>query len=87
MTDLQDIAITISQHRKMLGLTQQQLAEKAGVSRPLIANLETGRLPELGTKKLLRILHALDLDLRITTLNKGRPTLEDILAEEGRGSK
>ena len=68
----------------MLGLTQQQLAEKAGVSRPLIANLETGRLPELGTKKLLRILRSLNLDLRITTFNKGRPTLEDILAEEGR---
>ena len=84
MIDFNDLPKMIAHHRKSMGLTQHQLAAKAGVSRDLIASFESGRLAELGTKRLLRILHALGLDLRISTLNSGRPTLEDILAEEGR---
>lgn len=82
MIDLDDIAKTITIHRKRDRLTQHQLATQARVSRDLIAKLETGRLPELGIKKLLRILHALRLDLRVTNLNLKRPTLEDLQAEE-----
>ena len=84
MIDFSDLPKIIAHHRKSKGLNQHELAAKASVSRDLIASFESGRLPELGTKRLLRILRALDLDLRITTLNSGRPTLEDILAEEGR---
>ena len=85
MADLEEMARTIASHRRQLRLTQDALARKAGVSRPLIAKLETGRYPEVGVKKLLRILHAVGLDLRITTLNLRRPTLEDLAAEdEGR---
>jgi transcriptional regulator with XRE-family HTH domain len=84
MIDFNDLPNLIAKQRKSLALTQVQLATKASVSRDLIASFESGRLADLSAKRLLRILHALDLDLRITTLNKGRPTLEDILAEEGR---
>jgi len=82
MIDMDDIARAIVTQRKRVGLTQHQLANQARVGRDLIAKLETGRLPELGIKKLLRILHALGLDLRVTTLNLKRPTLEDLRAEE-----
>jgi transcriptional regulator with XRE-family HTH domain len=82
MADLQEMARTIASHRRQRGLTQDALARKAGVSRPLIAKLETGRYPEVGVKKLLRILHAVGLDLRITALNLKRPTLEDLRAED-----
>jgi transcriptional regulator with XRE-family HTH domain len=82
MIDLDDIAKAIAIHRKRDRLTQHQLAVQARVSRDLIAKLETGRLPELGIKKLLRILHAVGLDLRVTTLNLKRPTLEDLRAED-----
>jgi transcriptional regulator with XRE-family HTH domain len=82
MLDLDDIADTIRSQRRRRRLTQHQLADKARVSRDLIAKLETSRLPELGVKKLLRILHALALDLRVTDLNLKRPTLEDLRAEE-----
>jgi DNA-binding XRE family transcriptional regulator len=84
MIDVEEIAKTIAAHRRQRGLTQDQLAKKAKVSRPLIAKLETGRYPEVGIKKLLRILRAVGLDLRITTLNLKRPTLEDLVEEEGR---
>ena len=82
MIDFNDLPAQIAQHRKARGLTQVQLATKAGVSRDLIASFECGRLTDLSAKRLLRILQALDLDLRITTLNRGRPTLEDLRAEE-----
>lgn len=80
------MARAIASHRKRKGLTQAALATKARVSRPLIAKLETGRYPEIGVKKLLRILHAVGLDLRITTLNLKRPTLEDLVAENEGGA-
>lgn len=83
MLALDDLAKAIAEHRKRLGFTQQNLADRVGVSRLLIARLETGRLPEIGAKKLIRILNAAGLDLRITTLNQQRPTLDDLLAEEG----
>jgi transcriptional regulator with XRE-family HTH domain len=85
MTDLDEIAATIVAHRKRRRLTQDQLATTARVSRLLIAKLETGRYPEVGIVKLLRILHVLGLDLRLTTLNLKRPTLEDLIAEDQAG--
>jgi len=82
MRDLVEIAERVRTERKRLRLTQNELASQAKVSRALLAELEAGRLPELGIKKLLRILRALGLDLRVTTFNQERPTLEDLLEEE-----
>jgi transcriptional regulator with XRE-family HTH domain len=80
--NLDSLGQEIRRQRAALGLTQEQLAAKALVSRPTIARLETGRATDLGYRSILRILNALGLDLRISTLNRGRPTLEDIAAEQ-----
>ncbi len=77
-----DIGQTVAQQRKRLKITQHELASKAKVSRELIAKLETARYPEIGVKKLIRILNALGLDIRITSLNQRRPTLEDLRTED-----
>ena len=79
---IEDIAARVKETRRAQGLTQLALAERAKVSRPTIARLETGKLPEIGYRTLLKILRALDLDLRLTTLNKGRPTLDDLARGE-----
>ena len=46
------------------GLSQRQLAERAGMKQPSIARLESGRTANLQT--LRRIADALDADLRIS---------------------
>jgi len=84
MLDLVDIGSRVRATRKAKRLTQVQLAEKSGVSRARIEALENARIAEIGIKHLLRILRALDLDLRVTEFNRSRPTLEDLIDEETR---
>jgi transcriptional regulator with XRE-family HTH domain len=81
MTDLGTIGEAVRKRRRELGLSQQELAELANVARNRIAPLENDRLPEIGFRTLTKILHVLGLDLRVTTLNRRRPTLDDLRAE------
>jgi transcriptional regulator with XRE-family HTH domain len=80
--DLIELGERIKAARKAKGWSQTKLAETSGVSRARLEALENARLAEIGFKYLLRILNALDLDLRLTEFNRGRPTLEDLIAEE-----
>lgn len=83
--DLGAITQSIVEHRKRKRMTQDELAKRAGVSRILVAKLETGRYPDIGITRLLRLLHVLGLDLRVTTLNQRRPTLDDLRSETSDG--
>lgn len=67
--------------RSAHGLTQVELAKRAGIGRSTIARLETGRLPELGTGALRRLLQTVGLDLRVTAYNRGRPTFDELVQE------
>ena len=82
MADLTELGERIKQARKHLKLTREQLATRARVSRARIEALENLRAPDIGFKNLLRIMNALGLDFRITTLNQRRPTLEDLIEDE-----
>jgi transcriptional regulator with XRE-family HTH domain len=82
VTDLIELGNLIKATRKQKGLSQKDLAERSGVSRARIEALENGRIAEIGFKHLLRLMNALGLDLRVTQLNSGRPTLEDLTKEE-----
>ncbi len=54
----------VQEARRRAGLTQRELAERAGTSQAAIARIERGRQsPSLET--LERILHACDLEVRI----------------------
>jgi transcriptional regulator with XRE-family HTH domain len=82
MIDLSGLGEKVKQERKALRLTRDQLAAKAGVSRARIEALENLRAADIGFKNLLRIMNAVGLDLRITTFNQRRPTLEDLIEDE-----
>ena len=54
----------IKQHRKWLGISQFELAEKVGVHEKQIYRIETGlNSPSITT--LLKIVHALNMDIRV----------------------
>ena len=82
--DLVELGERVKAARKSKGWSQTRLAQTAGISRARLEALENARLAEMGIKHLLRILNALDLDRRLTQFNRGRPTLEDLVAEEAR---
>ncbi len=81
MLDLATLGETIAQHRSAQRLTQAELARRARIGRSTLDALENGRLAELGFGKIARILSALGLTLKLGEANRGRPTLEDLLAE------
>ena len=83
---LSSIGQTVRQTRRAKRLSQERLAELSGVSRPRIAALEGDRITDITFGKLLNILQALDLDLRVVPLNRKRPTLEELQADEGEPS-
>jgi transcriptional regulator with XRE-family HTH domain len=72
----------IAARRKALGLSQAVLARQAGVGHSTLEALENGRLGELGLAKILRILSALGLELKLQPAVPQRPTLDELLAEE-----
>lgn len=82
MLDLAEIGQRITSARRQNGLTQLELARKAGVSRPTLDLLENRRATEIGYSKLARILAVLGLEFRLQPVSPHRPTLEDLLKEE-----
>ena len=72
-TDIQKI---VQARRKELGLTQAELARRAHLSREMIVRFENGE-HDIGLRKLLRILSALDLDISVRP-GVGRPVLEEL---------
>lgn len=52
--------IKLKQVRESIGITQYELAEKAGLSRQTIFNLESGCVVTTSTKTMLKIARALN---------------------------
>ena len=63
------IAYPLRQRRKDLGMTQDDLARAAGVSRQLVNKAEAGLAPGIGFDRLLRMLDALGLSLAVISPN------------------
>lgn len=76
------LGAAVRQARQDKGLTQADVAARAGVSRPWLSHLENGkRSVELG--KVLAVLDALDLCMAVERAPglPGRPTAAHVLAQ------
>jgi transcriptional regulator with XRE-family HTH domain len=60
----------IIQLRKQKGLTQAALARRSGVSQPMIAQIESGKLNNLTLKTLARTARALGASLKIDFISR-----------------
>ncbi len=62
----QQIAKTIQYFRKQSGLSQQQLAQLAGVGKTVVFDLERGKAT-VQLNSLLKVLEALNIHLELVT--------------------
>lgn len=67
-----------------MGLSQEALARRAGVSRTTVARMETVARGDMSVSALVRLLEAAGYDLRAVKQGHAR-TLDDILAEQRSG--
>lgn len=84
MSRLSDVAQMLQSARREAGLTQTELAQRAGVARTTVARMETLAKGDMSVSALLRLLQAAGYDLKLVKAGHTR-TLEDILAEQRRG--
>ncbi len=82
MIALVEIGQRVASARKQKKITQSELANRAGISRPTIDLLENGRAMDIGYSKLARILSVVGLELQLQPVSPQRPTLDDLLKEE-----
>jgi len=66
---LSDLGKTIRKRRKEYGLTQAQLAQKAGLSRTTLSKIENGYFGNISVATLDNILSVLGLAIDLKTRN------------------
>jgi transcriptional regulator with XRE-family HTH domain len=84
MTMLANVAELLKRVRREAGLSQEELASRAGVARTTVARMETLAKGDMSVSALVRLLEAAGYDLKAVKRGHAR-TLEDILAEQRRG--
>lgn len=82
IVDLSQIGAEIKTKRRLLALSQLDLARRARVSRATLDALENHRASEIGFSKLVRILAALNLELKLQDAVSRRPTLDELMDED-----
>lgn len=81
MTTLADISEMLRETRRETGLSQEEMAKRAGVARTTVARMETLAKGDMSVSALLRLFEAAGYNLQAVKHGHGR-TLEDILAEQ-----
>lgn len=84
MTTLSDVAEMLKTARREARLSQDELAQRAGVSRTTVARMETLAKGDMSVSALVRLLEATGYDLKLVKPGHVR-TVEDILAEQRQG--
>lgn len=78
--NLIEIGALVKDARKSRNLTQAELASQSDLSRTTLNALENGQLSELGVGRLIRLLDALALELKVDQAQVYRPTLDELYA-------
>jgi transcriptional regulator with XRE-family HTH domain len=74
----------LKEARRAAGLSQRELAERAGIARTTLARMETLARGDMSVSALVRALEAAGYDLRVVRRGHTR-TLDDVLAEQRNG--
>lgn len=72
-----EIGNEIRKERKRRKISQEQMAKVLGMGRATISQIESGIVPEIGVRKLIRILDYLGLEFRVRPAGLP-PTLDEL---------
>jgi HTH-type transcriptional regulator / antitoxin HipB len=86
MKTVVDLGAELAARREELGRTQSDLGAETGLRQEVLSRLERGRLSDVSVSKLLRVAHALGLELTLAPLKRELPTLETLLVERKHGA-
>jgi transcriptional regulator with XRE-family HTH domain len=81
MTTLADVAAQLKAARHAAGVSQTELARRAGVARTTVTRMESVAKGDMSVSVLLRLLEAMGYALNTVKAGHTR-TLEDVLAEQ-----
>jgi transcriptional regulator with XRE-family HTH domain len=76
-----EIGWAIREARKQRKLTQQQLGKLLGMSRATLSGIETGRIAEIGIRKMAALCAVLDLEIAVGK-RRPYPTLQELRQEQ-----
>ncbi|GAB96836.1 HTH-type transcriptional regulator/antitoxin HipB [Kineosphaera limosa] len=65
MDSIRELGTVLRARRHELGLSQSELSERAGVSRPWLSRLEAGQHPRAEVQKVLDVIVALGLGIEV----------------------
>jgi transcriptional regulator with XRE-family HTH domain len=75
--DMDEIGVVIREGRKQRKLSQEQLGQLLGMSRATISGIETGKIREVGIRKVMALCATLGLELSVG-LRRAYPTLQEL---------
>jgi len=82
MEALTELGVAVSARRKLLKLSQSDVADRAGLTRETLVRFERGQLAEFGSRKLMAVLSVLGME--ITFVEAGvSGTLDELRRERG----
>jgi len=79
--DIFELGAQLAIARRHRRLSQRALAAKADVSVEWLSKFERGDSFEPSMHRILRCLHVVGLDLRLSSYNQGRGSLDDLMAQ------
>jgi HTH-type transcriptional regulator/antitoxin HipB len=82
MRTLRELGEAVAARRKSRHLTQAELARRAGLTRELVVRLEKGQVTEFGSRKLLAVLAALNLEMTFIEVGTS-VSLDELRRERG----
>jgi HTH-type transcriptional regulator/antitoxin HipB len=78
--DMDQIGTAIRDARKLKDLSQEDIGRLLGMSRATISGIETGKVAEIGVRKLMALCAVLGLELSVSD-RRAYPTLQELREE------
>jgi len=84
MRTLVELGQAAATRRRAMGMKQGEVAKIAGIAQAVLSRFERGKLAEFGTRKLLAVLSAIEMEIQFMPVIPSG-SLDDLRRERGGG--